>query len=579
MHVTFAVLSYRNCELDVDLHYARNPSVISFHDLRNVVTEGEEFVLRPVTEKHRSRSALLVTTEYFLGPEADWLYFDECSDCFRGVVPRKMASQVGAERFETYTILLGLTAHVIRHFPGQMMYERVIRCDLPLTVKRQPSRCMGVGVKLAGPSIARPTASRITAEQQRMLQPAKHRHNISASVGSPRGSKLGGAESTILSDVRQIQKSTLRESSSQNQVASLDRKENESFTTEDVFSLLKLKADSARPPSPVKMNSLSLAQYYEAFALSQPQPSSHLRDVEVHTVPHIEHDKQYVSDKDRMNKLPRTPDRTTSKRSRRRHGSKCLTLNDTSGTPEQLDLGFTHVNRHGRLASHSDSEEENGSRASSACSPPPKDITPPAHSLLPSTSPRKKGKSPLHCIESPSRPPKPLPPLPARSMRHDPKVPGAFDSVLSLAPNEQSATCGACKSHGPKENSLAKTGIEICPTCTRSSAHHGIDNVFSRETQRQLSPQPSHQPFQPQPPAISGVNTPALTREPSINRGRRTTQEWQAVIQENYREFEEKSWSPEERKGVGELKGMGVTVEDSVDSDEEVDLSGSGFVE
>ena len=70
-----------------------------------------------------------------------WLQWDEKKQHFFGTVSRQIASDVGAERFEAYTVPLELAATIVFYFPGCMAYTQTFRVALPLTVKRYPDRC------------------------------------------------------------------------------------------------------------------------------------------------------------------------------------------------------------------------------------------------------------------------------------------------------------------------------------------------------------------------------------------------------------------------------------------------------
>jgi hypothetical protein len=48
---------------------------------------------------------------------------------------------MGAEQHDVYTMPLELTTTMVKHFPDAIRYEIVIRCALPLSVKRRPDDC------------------------------------------------------------------------------------------------------------------------------------------------------------------------------------------------------------------------------------------------------------------------------------------------------------------------------------------------------------------------------------------------------------------------------------------------------
>lgn len=138
---TFSV-QYGMEELTIDIAFASNPARVGFDNLCNIVAEGDEFKLKPTLSIRIGRANLPVGAEYFFGPARDgWMQWDGLTKSFRGTVSPTLASSVGAERFDSYTIPLHLTTRVTHHFPGEMRFERVIRCIIPVTVKRRPDRC------------------------------------------------------------------------------------------------------------------------------------------------------------------------------------------------------------------------------------------------------------------------------------------------------------------------------------------------------------------------------------------------------------------------------------------------------
>ena len=142
VEATFSVKQYGVEQLDIDLAFAPNLPTVDFHDLRNVIAEGDEFHLKPTLPTRAHRGILSVAAEYFIGPGTDgWIRWDDRNECFRGVIPPTLASHIGAERFESYTIPLELTARITTLFPPDMRFERIFRCALPLTIKRRPDSC------------------------------------------------------------------------------------------------------------------------------------------------------------------------------------------------------------------------------------------------------------------------------------------------------------------------------------------------------------------------------------------------------------------------------------------------------
>ena len=142
VEATFSVSQYGVEQLDILIAFSWSPPRLGFHDLANVIAEGDEYNLKPTFPTRAHRAALAVTAEYFVGPGTDcWIRWDDSTECFRGTISPTLASLVGAERFDTYTIPLELTARVTHHYPADIRFERIVRCALPLTVKRRPNRC------------------------------------------------------------------------------------------------------------------------------------------------------------------------------------------------------------------------------------------------------------------------------------------------------------------------------------------------------------------------------------------------------------------------------------------------------
>ena len=411
------------------MRFTWSPPFVDFHNLRNVVQEGKKFSLTPVFYSRPSNS-LPITAQYFLGPGEEWLRWDEEHEYFHGTVPRHIASDVGAERFESYTVPLDLTARITKHFPGTMRFERIFRCALPLTVKRQPSICACNEEKAATPPIARPIGSRLTSQRDTpLVRPPLMRSPLELTDmrSSPAVSKR---ESQVFAD-----------------------KENGRLSTEVVSKLLNRKAEygGSRSSSPIRLDSLSLARLHDGLALAHPPPN--LVDVEVRTMLGME------------NKENAGP--STRYRSRRHNGlasgRRCtpiknlddedcetLSLVDLQHSPFKLELGATHANRHGKLASRSESGEENGD--SNFKTPPTRNITPPVLSTRPSMLQRRKGKQPLRNADSPTRP-------------------GRFHKAIATAP-ENAETCYTCAVEGREWNTVIdEADTKVCLTCQQASVN------------------------------------------------------------------------------------------------------------
>ena len=219
--------------LEIAIHFTLNPPVVQFESLRNVLSEGDQCRLKPLADL---RGFLPTTAEYFIGPGEGWLEWDESYEGFRGPVPGYVAGSVGAERLDSYTVPLELTTRVTKHFPGAIRLERVFRCSVPLTVKRQPSTCASQKRQTHSPLVKAP------------LLGVSSRTNAPSYVQRPTRAK----------------------------VIRGDNKEND-FQTD--FKRLERKVQDllARP---LRLDSLSYAQLHEAIALAHPR----VTDVEVRTV-------------------------------------------------------------------------------------------------------------------------------------------------------------------------------------------------------------------------------------------------------------------------------------------------------
>lgn len=129
-------------EIDVQLTYSWFPPVVEFTNLQNTALESEGLVIKPAVSTTQPFSNLSnVDVEYYIGPSGDWLEWDDRDRCFHGRIPRSLASAAGVERNDMYTIPLELLTTIVKHFPDGIRYETVIRCALPLTIKRRPDFC------------------------------------------------------------------------------------------------------------------------------------------------------------------------------------------------------------------------------------------------------------------------------------------------------------------------------------------------------------------------------------------------------------------------------------------------------
>lgn len=233
LEAKFSILNYGIEELDVEMAFTPSLPTVQFKNLRNTITEGEVFVVQPNIPIRAGRASCAIESEYFLGPGCGWLSWDNNTASFRGAVPAKMASLIGAERVDAYTVPLELTTRLTRRF-GNMRFERIFRCVLPLTVKRRAARCTNCSY-----------ASPFSSPEKLNARPSLARLPL---MRSP--VKLG--------------------------------KEKDALNMEEVHKLLGRKAEEGRTASPLRLNSLSLARLHDAVALAHPPAS--VTDVEVRTV-------------------------------------------------------------------------------------------------------------------------------------------------------------------------------------------------------------------------------------------------------------------------------------------------------
>ena len=472
----FSVLHYHADELDVDLHFTWNPPSVDFCDLRNVITEGNEFVLRPNFNARPHGGLLSVTAEYFVGPGDGWLRWDEEKESFRGTVPRQMASHVGAERFEAYTVPLELTARITKHFPGTMRFERIFRCALPLTVKRRPSRCARDEEMTASPRIPRDTGSKLTKGQ-----PAPFRTPEKPNRAPPSVADLGRGSLTrpplMRSPLRRLNvQPRAPPPTPRTRIFSCENKENEELSMEDVHKLMERKAQSPKPQSPLRLDSLSLARLHDAVALAHPPP--YLTDLEVRMVREVRHDS-FVSDKENTTSKA---ENATSRADGSVRRVNVTPLRETGkDSRSEINLGSTHVNRHGKLASRSEPDDKSDS--SSLLSPPTRNISPPqvpAHLCSPlmySASSRKMGKRPQRNTDSPTKPDKKYM-LSMTKLEASEELASNRPRADSAGAQDANSVCYSCAIHGRDLGTVDNEDAGVCRRCQEATIHLWVDEMF-----------------------------------------------------------------------------------------------------
>ena len=276
LEATFRIMRYHERVLDVAIDYTWSPPLLEFADLSNVVSEDCEFRLEPIYPSRPRDGVLCTTAEYFVGPGEGWLRWDEAEECFRGIVPRDIASCIGAERFEAYTVPLELTARITKHFPGCMRFERIVRCTLPLTVKRSPSRCKSVETPATSPPLPQPESTgRIKPLLKQKIIDGARTQCVSTPLTFPPLLRSPGRRSHA------GHQSCSPWRSSRTCMTDVAGKENAHIKP---GPLMERKTASSRPESPLRLNSLTLARLHDAVALANPPAS--LTDIEVRTMYH-----------------------------------------------------------------------------------------------------------------------------------------------------------------------------------------------------------------------------------------------------------------------------------------------------
>lgn len=450
------------------------------------------------------------TTEFFVGPTETWLKWDEDSERFEGTIPSRVAAQVGAERLDTYTIQLDFTARLTNWYPGDFVWERVIRCALPVTVKRKPATCTPCIYSIASPPVSRTNDSRLLRGTER------HR---------PLARRLPLLDSPLRKTMPRSRPSVLKSDS----ISRLPwgGKENEDLSTEEAAKLLKLKEEQQprAQRSPVRLHSLSLARFHEAVAMLPTSPPSSLSDFEVRTVRNIIHT---------------TPASAHHARNAT-YGNAAVPISEDVFS-DTIDLGSTHIDRRGRLASRSPSASKNQTPTNSAFSTPAKNITPPA--VMYESSPEKRGRS--------SR---------QRSLilKHwDNRSP----SIKSRTPR---STCYSCAIRNRCSRVGEKDGAQTCLTCAASPSKRRVERLdrFSGSLE-------SYQQQDHQAPStvelelalfLARAEESKVEASPQKASHEENIEDWQVQIQKNFEEFEARK-----RDGVEEK--LDVTMDDLEDSDE-----------
>lgn len=204
-------------ELAVEIHYSWNPPTVNFEGLQNVYDESRSFHLKPTM----SRPCEDLDVTYDVDPNGSIITWNAAEGQFEGHCTPALASIAGAERLESFTLPLNMTAEFTTTLPGDMKFERTIRLAVPITIKRKPETC--------------------SIDHELDESPAVRRPALSIKIPSTNTTPQSATKCFATNDAD---------------------KENTSPDYKEVSGLLrrKAKAASAKISSPLRLNSLSLAQ-------------------------------------------------------------------------------------------------------------------------------------------------------------------------------------------------------------------------------------------------------------------------------------------------------------------------------
>jgi hypothetical protein len=229
VEATFGKCSRQNQdELTVEIHYAWNPPKVNFEPFQNVFDENCSFHLEP----RISQPCQNLEATYSVDQGVPIMNWNASEGCFEGYCSPLLASSVGAQRLECFSMPLNMSAQVITPFPGGMKLERTIRLEIPITIRRRPDACSSDEELENSPAVRNPAVSVLIPSTDTTPQSAEP---LRASKGA----------------------------------------EVNNFWTsyKDVSALMDRKAGgtSGKVSSPLRLNPLSLAQLWDATA---PTPSA-----------------------------------------------------------------------------------------------------------------------------------------------------------------------------------------------------------------------------------------------------------------------------------------------------------------
>jgi len=215
-------------ELTVEIRYAWNPPMVNFKTFQNVFDENRSFHLEP----RMSQPCHDLETTYSVDQSVPIMNWNASERCFEGYCPPLLASRMGAERLECFSMPLNMSAQVTTDFPGGMSFERTIRLEIPITIRRRPDACSSDEQLKKSPAV-RGSAASVTI-------PSTDTTPQSAEACCPGNDVEIGSLWTSYKEISAL----------------MDR---------------KARAASGKPSSPLRLNPLSLAHLWEVTA---PTPSS-----------------------------------------------------------------------------------------------------------------------------------------------------------------------------------------------------------------------------------------------------------------------------------------------------------------
>ena len=142
-------------ELTVEIHYTWNPPKVDFETFQNVFDESRSFHLEP----RISQSCQGFDTSYSVDQCVPIVNWNASEGCLEGYCPPLLASSVGAERLEYFSMPLNMSAQITTSFPGEMKLERTIRLEIPITIRRRPDACSSDEELEDSPAVRKPAVS------------------------------------------------------------------------------------------------------------------------------------------------------------------------------------------------------------------------------------------------------------------------------------------------------------------------------------------------------------------------------------------------------------------------------------